>query len=218
MSKVKLGWSSLSVPQKLIKASSIHATMLANADVYANPEPTLAEVDAAISALAQAESEAIKGGVDRTVTRNARLAELTGLITRLVSYVEVISKGDAELIAKAGLQVRKPREPWPVPGRVTGLEAAPGGNSGTIIVKWNAVEYKKTYLLEMFVESDVPTPGPPNANSESDAGTWETLVMQGKRSYTVIGLVPGKRYRFRVAAINNTGMGVYSDEAQSVAG
>ena len=219
MSKVKLGWSTLTIPQKLIKATSVNQTMAANADVYPTPDPTLVELETATVALVAAESEAIKGGVDRTVARNARLTELTDLMNRLVAYVQLTSNGDAELIAKAGMEVQKAPEPWAVPDRVTGLEATPGGNAGTINLKWEAARYRKSYVVEMFVaDNSSPADDPINADAKTASGTWEPILLQGKRTYTVIGLAQGKLYKFRVAAVNNTGMGIYSEEAQSVAG
>jgi hypothetical protein len=218
MSKVKLGWSTLTISQKIIKATSVSSTMAANATVYVAPDPPLAELDAAIGALAAAQSEAIKGGTDRTVARNARLNELTDLMNRLVDYVQLTSGGDPELIALAGMEVRKPREPWPVPDRVLGLEALPGGNPGTIELSWEPARYNKQYVLEMFVEGDTNPPDDPvNPDGTYPTGAWEVVVVQGKRNFMAIGLQQGKQYRFRVAAINSSGMGTYSDEATSVA-
>lgn len=218
MSKVKLGWSTLTIPQKLIKAGSVITTMAANADVYVTPDPPLGDIETAIDALIAAQTEAIKGGVDRTVVRNARLDELTDLMNTLVDYVQLTSGGNAEKIAKAGMEVRKASEPWPVPDRVTNLQALPGGNPGTIELSWDAVRYQKQYVVEMFVDGGkLPPSDPTDPTSGTDTGAWEVLVIQGKRTYTAIGLQSGTQYRFRVAAINSTGMGTYSEEAQSVA-
>ncbi len=218
MSKVKLGWSALTIPQKIVKANSVRTTMAVNADVYVTPDPPLADIEAAVGALADAQSEAIKGGTDRTITRNARLSELTELMNKLVDYVQLTSGGIDENIAKAGMEVRKPREPWPVPERVSGLEAVPGGNPGTILLTWEAARYRKQYVVEMFVEGGTTPPDDPlDPGAGSDSGAWEVLTITGKRSYLAVGLQQGKLYRFRVAGINSTGMGDYSEEATSVA-
>lgn len=218
MSKVKLGWSTLTISQKIVKATSVSSTMAANATIYVAPDPPLTAIDAAITALVSAQSEAIKGGTDRTVARNARLNELTELMNRLVDYVQLTSGGDPELIAKAGMEVRRPNEPWPLPDRVTGLLAVPGGNPGTVQLSWDAARYNKQYVLEMFVEGGTNPPDDPvNPDGTYPTGAWEVVIVQGKRTFTAIGLQQGKQYRFRVAAINSTGMGTYSEEAASVA-
>lgn len=215
MAKVKLGWSMLTVPQKIVKANSVMTTMAANAAVYVTPDPPLADIDSAIGALAGAESEAIKGGVDRTIARNARLAELTALMLRLVDYVQLTSEGDPEKISMAGMEVKSPAAPWPLPFPVQNLQAVPGGNPGTVVLTWDAAKYMKSYVVEMWIEGGIKPPDTPSS-STSD-GAWEVVVIQGKRSFTVVGLTSGTNYRFRVAAQNSAGMGSYSDEAQSVA-
>lgn len=201
-----MGWSLLTIPEKIIKATSVKNTMGENADVYATPDPPLADIGDKVGQLATAEAEATKGGTDRTVIRNARLAELTAMMNTLVDYVQLTSGGDPEKIIKSGMEVQAPPAKWPVPFKVPNLEANPGGNSGTVKLTWDAAKYMRTYVVEIWVEGDMP-----------DTGSWQVQVIQGKREYTVGGLTSGKNYRFRVAAQNSTGMGAYSDEAQSVA-
>lgn len=217
MAKVKLGWSLLTIPQKIVKASSVKATMAANADVYATPDPPLQDIEDKVGELAAAQSEAIKGGTDRTVFRNARLNELTDLMNTLVDYVQLTSGGDPEKIVKAGLEVQSPPAPWPVPEQVANLQARPGGNPGTIVLTWDAAKYKKSYVVEIWVEGGIMPPDDPTSPGETSEGAFEVLVIQGKREYQAIGLTSGKNYRFRVAGQNSTGIGDYSDEAQSVA-
>lgn len=206
MAKVKLGWALLTIPQKIIKATSIVDTMGKNADVYATPDPSLSAISDKAGELSKAEAEAIKGGTDRTVIRNARLDELTALMNTLVDYVQLTSGGDPEKIVKSGMEVKNDPSSWPVPFKTPGLEAIPGANSGTVQLSWEKAKYAKTYVVEVWVE------GP-----EPDTGSWQVLVIQNKREYTSVGLTTGKNYRFRVAAQNSAGMGPYSDEAQSVA-
>lgn len=215
MAKVKLGWALLSVPQKIVKATSVRTTMQANATVYTAPDPPLAEIEAATSALAMAESEAIKGGTDRTIARNTRLQELTQLMNRLVDYVQLTSKGQPELISMAGMEVKSEGAPWPEPDAVQNLQASPGPNPGTVLLTWDAARYKKSYVVEMWIDGGIKPPTDPSTPTAT--GAWEVVVIQGGRNYTVVGLTSGANYRFRVAAQNSAGMGPYSDEAQSVA-
>lgn len=217
MAKVKLGWSLLSISQKIVKANSVRITMADNADVYPNPEPTLLELDDAVGALAVAQSQAIKGGTDRTVVRNKRLNELTEIMVRLVDYVQLTSGGDPELIIKSGMEVKSEGAPWPLPFKVPNLEARPGGNPGTILLTWDAAKYKKSYVVEIWMADGNAAPANPASPGATSSGSWQVLVIQGKREYEAIGLTTGSIYRFRVAAQNSAGLGPYSDETQSVA-
>jgi hypothetical protein len=219
MAKVKLGWSLLTIPQAIIKAISVRVTMAENPVEYAVPNPPLNDIRDKTDELALAESLAIKGGTDRTIARNARYNELTVLMNKLVDYVQLTSGGVPELVAKAGMEVQKDPEPWELPSAVENLRAVPGGNPGTIELTWDAVTHKKTYVLEMWVESGArPGEFPPGPEPiPVTTGTWEVVTIQGTRKYVAVGLISGKNYRFRVAAQNSAGMGPYSGEAQSVA-
>ena len=193
--------------------------MAENSDVYAVPEPPLDDIRDKTDELALAESMAIKGGTDRTIARNARYTELTLMMKKLVDYVQLISGGVEELVSKAGMEVQKDPEPWDLPLAVGNLKAAPGANPGTIDLTWDAVKQRKSYVLEMWIESGVKpdTDAPDSEATSSEGGTYEVLTIQGKLKYVAKGLITGKNYRFRVAAQNSAGMGPYSGEAQSVA-
>ena len=217
MSKVKLGWSLLTIPQKILKANSVRTTMAANADVYTAPDPDLGEIEDAENALIAAEAEAMKGGTDRTTMRNAALFVLTDLMKRLVDYVQLTSGGDEVKIVKAGMEVKKAPEPWPLPLQVKNLEANPGTNAGTVVLTCDATKHKKMYLVEIWAFDDIPPLNDPNTSNRIPLDPWEMLVIQGGREYEAKSLISGKNYRFRVAAQNSAGLGPFSGEAQSVA-
>jgi len=192
--------------------------MAENSDVYAVPDPPLNDIRDKTDELALAESMAIKGGTDRTIARNARYYELTALMNKLVDYVQLISGGVPELVAKGGMEVQKDPEPWGLPSAVENLKAAPGTNPGTIVLTWDAVTHRKSYVLEMWIETG-PKPADPTNPVPMPvvSGTWEVVTIQGTRKYVATGLISGRNYRFRVAAQNSAGLGSYSGEAQSVA-
>jgi len=127
--------------------------MSINSDVYAEPNPSLLDIQEATDELALAESMAIKGGTDRPIERNARYNELTDLMNRLVIYVQLMSKGIPELIVKAGMEVQKDPEPWNLPSAVENLRAAPGANPGTIKLTWDSVTHRKLCVLEIWIEN-----------------------------------------------------------------
>ncbi|MFT4525695.1 MAG: hypothetical protein ACI85F_001850 [Bacteroidia bacterium] len=206
MVKVVLGWSPLTVPQRIIKVRYVVTTTGNNTSTYATPDPPLQDLSDKADELEAAEAAASKGGTNLTVVRNARLDEMTTLMNQFVLYVQTTSLGVAELIVQSGLDVEKERSPWPLPLRVTDLEAAPGGDPGTIALKWGAAKYNKGYIIERWFEDET-----------GKDGKWDFLVNAKRGTHTVTGLTTGKQYRFRVAAENSAGQGDYSDEASSVA-
>ena len=211
MKKVKLGWTGLSVPNKIIKAIYIRLSIAAHPLTYETPTPTLAEIEAATNALIIAQAQTDKGGIDRTTIRNARLNTLIELMNQLVVYVQLISNGNAVLAGEAGLEIGDDASPWPKCIKVPNLQGNPGANSGTIDTTWDSVKYKKVYVLEMYFEAEDKPEG------DESKGSWEPIYIDGKPKYTVTGLTTGTVYRFRVASSNSAGMGAYSEEISCVA-
>lgn len=222
MNRIKLGWARLSVPDKILKAKSVVQIMGSHAAVYPTPDPSLAIISAKTLELESAQVEAEKRGTDRTLVRNLRLAELTALMNRLVDYVQIVSGGDEELVAQAGMDVRKDPSKWPVPDKAQGLEADPGGNPGTIDLNWQPVKYNRQYILEMYMEVQT-RPLPVETESERTEGTvvesgrWMQIASLSRPRHRVADLVSGQRYRFRVYAKNSNGRGDYSEEVGCVA-
>ena len=206
MVKVVLGWSALTVPQKIIKVRHVVTTTGNNSGTYPTPNPALQALSDKADELEAAEAAASQGGTDRTVIRNARLDEMTDLMNQFVLYVQTESRGLPELIVQSGLDVERDRSKWPLPFTVNDLQAKPGGDPGTIILTWSAAKYNKGYIVERWFDG-----------TEDQDGKWDFLANATRGRITITGLTTGKVYRFRVAAKNSAGQGDYSDEANSVA-
>jgi len=219
MKKVVLKWVG-PIAKKLIKARLVWQSMAENAVLFPSPDPPLQEIADKADELEAAEAAAAQGGTDRTLARDAREAELKLLLLREVLYVQLVTGGIPELVAKAGLDTQDVPTKWPPPEGMKEFEANPGGNPGTVLLVAAPPKYKRMYVFQRFVEDTVrPMPadaGDPVPTSKV-GGRWETMVVQGKRKYLVTGLVPGSMNRFRVAAVNAAGMGDFSAEITCVA-
>ncbi len=217
MKKVVLKWGN-SISKKLIKARLVRQSMADNAVLFPNPAPPLQEIADKADELEAAEAEAELGGTDRTIVRDARLAELKLLLLTEVIYVQLITKGVPELVAAAGLDTQDDPTKWPKPEAMTEFLAVPGGNPGTVQLTMKAPKYKRMFVMEQFME-DTVKPADPSAPEPTPAvgGRWQMIAVQGKPKYLVERLVSGHNYRFRVAAVNAAGMGDYSSEVACVA-
>lgn len=217
MKKVVLKWGN-SVSKKLIKARLVRQSMAAEAVLFPSPNPPLQEIADKADELEAAEAEAEQGGTDRTIVRDARLAELKVLMLREVLYVQLVTNGVPELVALSGLDTQDDPTKWPKPEVVTEFLAVPGGNSGTVLLTMKPPKYKRMFVIERYVE-DAVKPADPSAPAPTPTvgGRWEKIAVQGKQKYLVQGLVSGSMYRFRVAAVNAAGMGDYSPELACVA-
>lgn len=188
--------------------------------VFPNPDPPLLEIADKVDELEEAEAAAEQGGTDRTIARDARLAELKLLMQREVLYVQLVTSGNPEQVAMAGMDTQDDPVKWPRPDKVSKLEVNPGGNPGTVRLVAKRPNYKRMYVFQRYVEGGVITVpaedgGPDTLHTEE--GRWETIAVQGRGRFLLEGLVSGGHYRFRVAAVNAAGMGDYSDEVTCVA-
>lgn len=205
MALVKLEWSRRTVSDKLLKTRFIIQQMTANIATFANPNPSLADVDTANSELAIAAVNAQAGGPALTLAKNNAEVALDNLIAQLSSYVQNISAGDAAIIISAGMDVRKDPSPIPNPPPVQNLDGFPTRSQGEVELNWDSLGRNYFYQVEMYME-------------DGDTGFWDKLVVSSKSKFLVTGLTTGKVYRFRVAGIGrNDEIGPYSQEATSVA-
>lgn len=77
------------------------------------------------------------------------------------------------------------------------IAAAKGDMDGEINIKWEPVKGAASYVVQQCNDS--------NVNSK-----WENVDIIGKSSCTISKLKSGKKYRFRVAAVNKNGQSRWS--------
>lgn len=204
MAKVKLELYNRTDPDLLDFAETHIADMAGNAN-YPTPAPTaavfdplVADFDAKLQAFDQAQAAARAATIEKNDARAALEAALTGR----GDYVQQASGGDEVKILSAGFQVRS--APAPVGDLPAPVDFLPtmGDLSGEIDCVWSAVKGARSYLLEWH---------------EHTVTTGWSQAFCTKSSHSVTGLVSGKTYIFRVAAIGTAGPGPYSVEAARMA-
>ncbi len=196
-----LNWKNLSVSQEITNASTVVVAMSKN-DNFSTPNPGLDVVATAISDLetAQQQLKANGGGTKFTTSRNIKRKALKALMSQLVTYVNNIADGDADIIKSAALALKK------APVRRGRLSAtvnvdAKGLEEGMVKVTWKTVDGAATYHVQM--SNDVS----PLAWQEFGGN----LVTDTKTE--VSGLPSGNKLWFRVIAVNAAGEGAPSNPA-----
>jgi hypothetical protein len=112
------------------------------------------------------------------------------------------------------------------PGRILTLAASTDATTGKVILKWKAVGDDKNvgtataYDLRYFVDTGVP----PNCVADWASGTSYTnglptpAIAGAAQQVSLAGLVPGLRYYFCIAAVDEVGnMGIPSNRATAIA-
>lgn len=203
MSKVKIGFSKLQVPQQVERSRLITTRMTGNAN-FATPVPTVADVIAATNALETAYNESRGRDKNKVQIMRLRRAEMLALIVQLAGYVQSITEGDGEKILSSGFDVVRRGEPQPPVGKVLNVRASNGPLSGAIKLLWNKTTGVRVYIVEYTTDPIVP-------------GGFREHSITSKTRIVMFDFTPGTKYWLRVAAIGKDGRGDWSDPVAKIA-
>ena len=207
MAKVKLGLDGKNAEQVLTYSSTLITTIAqpASVAIYATPEPSVVDFNLT--------HDALSTGINLIATLESLLeaarANLPGLkeahedsIRTRAAYVEDVSEGDPAKIPLSGFSVAatpQPIGPLPAP---EGIKAVMSNYPGVIKTSCDVVEGAKTYLTQCREHID---------------GTDWTLCSAGPRKSDNGGLVSGKYYAFRMAAVGAAGQSPWTPETVCMA-
>jgi hypothetical protein len=187
------------VPLLCAYARSIVRAMT-NTPSFSLPHPPLSTVEAAIEALAEAETATRSRLLGTVPLRDEKRLALVMLLQQLRAYVQATADADVEhavsIIESAGMAVKKPRAN---PGR--GFAAKPGPVSGSVKLiapkAANRAGYEWAYRLD---------------------GTdfWVSLPFTVQASTAVSGLQPGSTVHFRYRPATKDGTGDWSQSVSII--
>ena len=205
MAIAKLEFARKTHSEKITTTKGIVKSITGNAH-FAKPDPTIAEINTSLIKFEDAHSAAkLDGGTKNMESRDKSEKELTELITRLVAYVQHESKGNAENIRSAGMDIKSDPVPTTSIEIPTAVEAYIG-NPTEVDLVWKPIKKAISYEIQITL---TPT----------DEGSWMHKGVSTKAKYTIAGLESGKKYWFRVSALGTRDLkSPYSDPATAMAG
>ena len=201
MAKINLGFTSYSDGELSIKADFIVNCMTGNAN-FANPEPPLADVSAALDAFAQALTNANGGGKDLTLVKNSTRAMLENLLSNLGLWVQLHSNGDEVILSGSGFDLTKKRTAVGVLPKPVNFAVTPADSQGSVKVRMQAIAGANAYSYEY-------TTVPAVVDS-----VW-SIVQKTRSSAIIDGLQSGVQYAFKSVALGANPTRVYSDVINS---
>jgi hypothetical protein len=209
MAKVKLELDNKNA-QEMLNASSSHISAMASTEgtaLFPTPAPTVILYQGTHDALAAGLAAITNLEGQLTAARNALPALMADLKTSMEAravYVEQTSGGDAAKIPISGFAVAGtpgvPIGPLPRPENV---KAAMTETPGKIRVTCEPIKGTQTYIIEM--------------REHLDGQPWVQAKVSTKSRNDIPGLVSGKNYAFRIAAVGAAGQSPWSDEAVCMA-
>jgi hypothetical protein len=181
------------VPDLIAAARAILAAATDN-PLLPDPQPPLATIAAAITALDQAETDRLTHTVGTTPVRNTAESALRATLRAYKAYVQQQADANPEqaaaLIPTAGLSVRKPST-----RAKAFFTAKPGRISGSVGLEVKAAAKRAVYEWEW----------------SADGGeTWTAAARTLQAKATITGLPIGQYVQFRFRVTTKTGQSDYS--------
>ncbi|MBB4118809.1 hypothetical protein GGR32_001089 [Mesonia hippocampi] len=181
----------------LEKASSIVKQMTGNPN-FENPIPSLAEIEAAINILNEANIAAQDGNKTAKIIRDEKHANLASMLYRLALYTEMQASDNLAILSSSGFSLRKRPEPIGILEKPKGFNVQPT-HKGSIKLKLSAIRGAKSYLYLYKKETDE---------------NWTTLVGTST-NISINNLESGVAYLFKVAGVGSAKEQVFSNPIKS---
>lgn len=204
MKTVSLGLSNRSVENLIALGRLVAESMTANSH-FPSPPVTPDALKAAVEALEEIHTQALD---TRSTTafaeQRVKKAEVVEMLRKLGIYVSGVAMGNELIIRSAGMPVSKTREKHPAPAQVSNFIADFTGIPKSILLRWRRPANASQFRVYMTL-----TP-------ENEA-SWEIIDTISSRKKMVQNLTSGKRYYFKVVAVNAAGVSPDSEIAEAIA-
>lgn len=183
--------------QLAAKADYVVSKMTGNPN-FATPNPDLASITDASTALQKAMKQAESKSPADIVVRNTADAVLRDLMSALVRYVNSVSMGNADMAVSSGFELSKKPEPAEKLDAPQHLQADFSQYAGGVDLRWERVHHARMY--QVYINETDPV-----------TGEWKLLGYTSKARYEALHLESGKVYNFKVTASGRVGEGPASE-------
>lgn len=205
MDKVKAGVSNLSDDELVDLIVGHKAALVGNAN-FTTPSPSVADyataTDPYLTADAQIKNCQMQLDAAFMARQHARPNAERATSLR-AAYVQTASGGKGELIVTSHFEVQGKPGPKGAPTQPTSFAATMGDMPGNVDTMWDR-QRGRSFIIQY---TETPT----------DQASWKQAGVSTTSSFTVKGLVSGKKYFFRVCPVLGDEMGPWSDEASCMA-
>jgi hypothetical protein len=182
--KVALNMTTLSVPEKIRKATAVVDALTTNADVFTAPDPDLKTISETINNLNTAYLATADGGKSKTAAMHDLENDLMKQMTYLAAYIEQVADGDESTVHLSALDVKKK-----VGAGRTEFSVTPKGHGQAIL----QVKARKGSVYKWQY----------SANNGAATTAWVDALYSKVSKVSIQGLAAGV-YFFRVIFIEGT--------------
>ena len=152
---------------------------------------------------AHAEVERLKVALKSAVSRrNDTLRRAREGASAAASGLVIITNGEPAAMLAAGLGVMREKQPVGLPSAPANLRVLPTDFEGRVPLRWERSVRRCVFNIEATTD--------PAARTD-----WKRIQASTKQSTEATGLASGKRYWFRVCAVNAHGTGPWSQPVRA---
>lgn len=204
MKNVVLGLSSRNNESVITLGTSVAAGITGN-PLFTTPPVTGADLQKAVDdfVASNAAAKASRSRNDFAKSRTDR-AIVSGMLKTLGDYVDMIAKGDENIILSAGMSFTKTREKHPAPEQVKAISTVFTGVPGSLELSWKRPKFSSWFYVYM-------------TTTPADATSWKLISTMDTRKLMVNNLASGTRFYFKVVPVNRAGLGPDSEIAEGLA-
>ncbi|MBP7496869.1 MAG: fibronectin type III domain-containing protein [Bacteroidales bacterium] len=215
-------------PELIETATELESKISGNLN-FTTPNPSIAELNAARVAFAQAYLESRDGAKSKMLELKIKRKSLKEILTKEVAYVNSIALGDEAIIISAGVKVAKEKEPFGILPAPQDLKVLDGDNEGEVYAKFDKVNGAYSYFVQYYEEgwerdanvnanvlNSVTQPVDDPSGIALAQKMWSGSDVSTKTKIKIAGLTSGKRIWVRVCAVGAEGKGTWSDPATKV--
>ena len=210
----------------LIQDARHYVTEMTGNVNFTTPDPPLADITAKALALETAYEAAKAGNHAKVAETHALTKDLKHLLSFLSVYVNMIAKGDVQIILSSGMKASKDVEHSGVMPAPADVRLANGTNEGQVEARWNKVVNARSYEIDYYEAGATPPAQVAGQPTQTVAGInlgmnlenipWQHAGTSTSTKFEITGLSSGNRILVRISAVNTEGKGTWSDPATMV--
>lgn len=205
MALIALNLRDMNPAERAQFGAKVKTDMTGNAH-FPTPDPTLADLEAAITEVNQAVAEANvkrQAALQATTVVNQKSDRLGTVLTNLAHYVEKTAAGDKAILQSSGMTPRAERTATVELEQVKDLSVTAGDEQGELDLHWDPVPRAKYYEYQ--------------TSPAADTGVWNPCSTGTASKATIKGLTSGCKIWVRVRAHGPNGLvGAWSDPAVKI--
>jgi hypothetical protein len=202
--RLRMDFSRLTDAALEAKVQAIVQAMNLNIALFADPNPTMANLSQATTAFVVALSKAATRDKGLVAIKDEKRLELEQMLSTLAAFVMNVAGNNESTLVLSGFDLVKQATAKPPIQAPENFALASGLNEGEIIATIKRVDGARSYQYEV-------TPDPLTPDSQ-----WETTSSTLSKN-AFANLEPGKKYWFRVAAVGPRKQVTYTNNQARIA-